>query len=320
MCGNLGSETLMRYSILGTTASWVHVVERLAGHYEVPVLADGAARQDAAGVFDSLLMDRVLFSKHGAPAALWEVVGERAQQQADVDASEEWMYTFNTGEDTFEHFNRAAHSFFTGDYDTASACLLQFPGKERPCVARLQACIDRAGREHPGTPPQLAVVGEMRVPEHPQPQQQQRVPALCRHGGPSSTAAVALLYDAETDAARLAEVAGVDERRQRRDADGRLAAKRQMLRHAGASQSMCLDDDDCHGGDVSETALHATLAQLSLGKYVQQLAAAGVRKEGDLLRIMSPDDLPAGMPMASRRKLADAAARMRVRATGATDE
>ncbi|KAJ9466845.1 hypothetical protein DIPPA_02014 [Diplonema papillatum] len=93
-CGNMGTETFMRYNFVGAVYSFVHDLVRVATDWRMPILIDSRVQRDVATSYTTrVVLEPVVFPKRGDEklTVLWEVTGANTG-----DVGEEWMYVVDS--------------------------------------------------------------------------------------------------------------------------------------------------------------------------------------------------------------------------------
>ncbi|KAJ9466846.1 hypothetical protein DIPPA_01972 [Diplonema papillatum] len=93
-CGNMGTETFMRYNFVGAVYSFAHDLVRVATDWRMPILIDSRVQRDVAMSYTTrVVLEPVVFPKRGDEklTVLWEVTGANTG-----DLGEEWMYVVDS--------------------------------------------------------------------------------------------------------------------------------------------------------------------------------------------------------------------------------
>eukprot|EP00756_Hemistasia_phaeocysticola_P015496 Hpha_TRINITY_DN15415_c2_g3::TRINITY_DN15415_c2_g3_i1::g.175500::m.175500 len=97
LCGDFGSESMMRSMVLGKVAAFVYTLERLAAVRGVRLL-EQSVFQDVAMLWEARMWGVVSYRRFAdKPLRLYEPVAPR---NAGADANEEWMYLIGNPEET----------------------------------------------------------------------------------------------------------------------------------------------------------------------------------------------------------------------------
>ena len=113
--GNMGNDSMKRFSFVSPVVTWGHALERLARVREVAVLADHFVTDDVKCHYKMKLADQVSFPKrHPKPIRVAELCGKTDTRHAD-----EWMYEMQEAEkgDVYKTWNDWATGIFEGRYE-----------------------------------------------------------------------------------------------------------------------------------------------------------------------------------------------------------
>ena len=116
--GNIGSDTMKKFTCISNVVSWVYALERVAKKLRVPNLIDTGVYEDVKTFFTTRHTAMVFYNK-------------RSEKQVRVStlircnevALEEWMYTLarNEERDPYVAWNIALEAVFSGDWETATS-------------------------------------------------------------------------------------------------------------------------------------------------------------------------------------------------------
>eukprot|EP01062_Namystynia_karyoxenos_P047273 TRINITY_DN3555_c0_g1_i1.p1 TRINITY_DN3555_c0_g1~~TRINITY_DN3555_c0_g1_i1.p1 ORF type:complete len:1114 (+),score=338.30 TRINITY_DN3555_c0_g1_i1:88-3342(+) len=122
-CGNMGVSGVKRYSVTGGVPYMMQVCERLAARWTLPLIVDGAIRQEVALFFSARVVILVVAPKRGShrECLLWEVLQHRKARE-DV----EWMYRYDQ-RDALERFNEAGAALLRGQRGLAARICREHP-------------------------------------------------------------------------------------------------------------------------------------------------------------------------------------------------
>ncbi|KAJ9464576.1 Adenylate cyclase 1 [Diplonema papillatum] len=154
VCGNTGTESLLRYNIIGSVFTLAHELTRAAKDWDIKVLIDSRVQRDvAASHYTSVVLERVLFPKRGTtePLILWEVLG------ANTGAiGEEWMYVVES--DTMKkssQVNQLAIAFLESDfktlYELTAALSDEIRGGDNAYLNKIMSCVEQTENAPPAT-------------------------------------------------------------------------------------------------------------------------------------------------------------------------
>ena len=120
--GNLGTNTMRRFTCLGSLPGWVQALERYnSACVSVAAVTDNATRRETLGLFLFRAVGMVSFEKRreGAPVSVYEVCAKNTGA-----TEEEWMYQLeDTGSDPWSAWNRMTEALFDGRYSDADVLL-----------------------------------------------------------------------------------------------------------------------------------------------------------------------------------------------------
>ena len=107
-CGDLGSESMLRFSLIGKLSQWVAAIERLGSKFEIPLLANEAFHNEVAYTTESrVILQSVIFK--GELELIFEVSPAKSADE------EEWMYQMaENGVGRWDSFNSAAIAVLKG--------------------------------------------------------------------------------------------------------------------------------------------------------------------------------------------------------------
>ncbi|KAJ9470497.1 hypothetical protein DIPPA_15268 [Diplonema papillatum] len=144
LCGNAGTDALMRYNIVGGVYPYALELMKVARDWCVPVITDSRVQRDIAESHKTrVVLERVRFPKRGSTdqVLLWEILESNAQ----VD--EEWMYVVeSTANRKNALVNDLAIAFLQGKEEMAANLRKQLtPTPDDPLdpfVMHLTSCMD----------------------------------------------------------------------------------------------------------------------------------------------------------------------------------
>eukprot|EP00755_Sulcionema_specki_P009586 Sspe_Gene.44105::Locus_21607_Transcript_1_1_Confidence_1.000_Length_3041::g.44105::m.44105 len=117
-CGNMGCDTMKKYTTIGTVVPWVYALERLNRIYNTTILIDEALALEIGPEFFTRVVDKVSYTKlRSAPILISEVLHAKTAENM------EWMYQLEVTEnnDPNGEFNRIMREILTGSLTKATS-------------------------------------------------------------------------------------------------------------------------------------------------------------------------------------------------------
>eukprot|EP00659_Diplonema_papillatum_P023439 gene23439-biopygen5520 len=137
LCGNVGTETLRRYNIVGQVYSLAHTIVSVARDWEIKLLIDTTVAKDVMTAYEVVAVPEKLIYCKGLtslPLILWKV--ERANQGVE---GAEWMYTVQSPKMMQVNFmNTLTVAYLKGQQEEKDKVLAtQMAPQQQPAARRL---------------------------------------------------------------------------------------------------------------------------------------------------------------------------------------
>ncbi|KAJ9452770.1 hypothetical protein DIPPA_04711 [Diplonema papillatum] len=138
LCGNVGTETLRRYNIVGQVYSLAHTIVSVARDWEIRLLIDTTVATDVKTAYEVVAVPEMLTYCKGLtslPLILWKV--ERANEGEE---GAEWMYTVQSpGMVQVDFMNTLTVAYLKGQQEEEKNNLLatQMDLQQQPAARRL---------------------------------------------------------------------------------------------------------------------------------------------------------------------------------------
>eukprot|EP01064_Diplonema_japonicum_P033791 TRINITY_DN6761_c0_g1_i3.p1 TRINITY_DN6761_c0_g1~~TRINITY_DN6761_c0_g1_i3.p1 ORF type:complete len:862 (+),score=233.78 TRINITY_DN6761_c0_g1_i3:101-2587(+) len=119
-CGNMGCDGMKKFTFVGSLASWVHIVERVARMQGADIAVDNTTHEEVTNVAFTRPLLHLSFPKHSDKTLLvHEALGEKEVKE------EEWMYQMAEGDANDPHTKYAASYklFMDGNVEGAGKAL-----------------------------------------------------------------------------------------------------------------------------------------------------------------------------------------------------
>eukprot|EP00659_Diplonema_papillatum_P004902 gene4902-7571_t len=147
LCGNTGTDNLMRYNIVGGVYPYAHDLMQVGLGWGLEIVTDSRVQKDVAESHRAqVILERVLFTKRSArdPVVLWQILDSYAV------ADEEWMYVVESDDRKLES---AVHELAIAFVENRLAAVVTLRqaiehdyclgrGNDQSYYARVIGCID----------------------------------------------------------------------------------------------------------------------------------------------------------------------------------
>eukprot|EP01060_Flectonema_neradi_P013648 TRINITY_DN20380_c0_g1_i1.p1 TRINITY_DN20380_c0_g1~~TRINITY_DN20380_c0_g1_i1.p1 ORF type:complete len:1850 (+),score=274.18 TRINITY_DN20380_c0_g1_i1:188-5737(+) len=152
LCGDMGSASMRKYTILGDVSSLVQSCERLCAAWQVSVVCDDFTKEESQYQFNYKLLDQMHYSKR-TPSLV------RVYQLMGMSSSEWMLSREDQSKNPWSGYNIAVNCMLNGEYGKAKeAVKAATPDESQPrylldALRSLDVRINELETQHGGNPP-----------------------------------------------------------------------------------------------------------------------------------------------------------------------